>query len=884
MSETELGQLTPLQKLTNDLKARVSRYKTKIQASILDDIPPGYHLNLDETPTVQHIQEAGSRFTFSEVLPWESYDPETHLFYNKDTVGFSLIGDPAVGLDLEAINGLNSMLREETRTDTVLQIQLISDPNVEGIVDEWATNKFMSGHSDRQKIFKMLVDNRKEHFSKAKWDSMFDDEPFLIRDLKFVISYIIPNELGDFTQFDEEFLLRTKEAIQSTLQSEGIPTTLLKPSAFINLVGGILNPSLSERPLRAFDPINPLCRQVVEKDTRYIFSAGAGTIDKDGERFSFLPFHAEQYPQQWLGTKNGDFIGDFISSSRRLPFHFSMTMVVVFPDSVSQKGKAKTKSARATQMAGSPASKYNRTFEERRQDWSFVETKTQEGDKIVQACFQINCWVREGNEQEAQEKMKSVFENKGYRLTRTRFMPFQAMMLGLPQGLSCETRKQCQRAKHFPDTLTWNVTNLAPWIGEYKGDDCAVMCFLGRKGQFIYFDPFANKQGNYNMSCCAASGGGKSFFTQEWVFSILGFGGRAYVIDSGGSYENLCELLEGVYIDAGKGNLCFNPFTHCKEAQNDEEEDFFMKDHIPMIKQIIAEMCSPSQPATDSEVAIIERAIMDAWELKKSKSSPTTVWEALVRIAENDPMAEEVASDLQIRLRPYTKFGSFGRFFEGENNIDLSNNFVVLELDSLGEMPALRAVILFIIMMEISRQMYLVGDKSVRKLAIIDEAWKLLGQGNAGSFIEEGFRVARKHGGSFMTITQSPADYYKSAVAKAAYDQSDYSVYLRLKDSSLQASVEMGALSEDLAAVIKTLQTQKGKYSELCIDTPTGFFVGRFVVDPITCLIYDTSPENMQVFKQRRKEGYDVKDTLYEIFNQNEKNRAAKKVASDNIL
>ena len=176
----------------------------------------------------------------------------------------------------------------------------------------------------------------------------------------------------------------------------------------------------------------------------------------------------------------------------------------------------------------------------------------------------------------------------------------------------------------------------------------------------------------------------------------------------------------------------------------------------------------------------------------------------------------------------------FGKYFEGKSNIDLDHPFVVLELDALNSTPDLQSVVLLLLMMKITQVMYLSGNRSQPKMCIIDEAWRLLGRGRAAEFIEEGYRVARKHGGLFATITQKIGDYFKSETAKAAYMNSDYCLYLRQKPEELQSAEASGQIdnSDGKVDVLRGVETIQGEYSEIAISSPDGLAVVRLLLDP----------------------------------------------------
>ena len=64
------------------------------------------------------------------------------------------------------------------------------------------------------------------------------------------------------------------------------------------------------------------------------------------------------------------------------------------------------------------------------------------------------------------------------------------------------------------------------------------------------------------MAVVGKSGSGKSVFMQEMLLSLLGTGGKVWVIDVGRWFEKTCKLLGGNFIEfTQEKSLCINPFT-----------------------------------------------------------------------------------------------------------------------------------------------------------------------------------------------------------------------------------------------------------------------------------------------------------------------------------
>jgi conjugal transfer ATP-binding protein TraC len=191
---------------------------------------------------------------------------------------------------------------------------------------------------------------------------------------------------------------------------------------------------------------------------------------------------------------------------------------------------------------------------------------------------------------------------------------------------------------------------------------------------------------------------------------------------------------------------------------------------------------------------------------------------------------------------------------------------VVLELEALNAKPDLQTVVLFLLMKRITEAMYLSG-RSQRKICIIDEAWRLLGSGNSSLVIEEGFRICRKYNGSFMTVTQSLVDYYKSPTAAAAYANSDFVFLLRQKPESL-AEIEMKGylvMSPFEKRVYGSVTTFGGRYSEIAIKSPDGLAVGQLIVDKFSGKLMSTKAEDVHAIKMFEQQGFSKLEAIKKV-------------------
>ena len=843
------------------------KFKRAIRNAAKGSPPPGVAMAEDKSiPTIAEIKAFSKRHSLSSLLPYESYDSERELYFNTDSVGFMLYAFPAVGLSNNQLTILNSILAGMHEVDTQIQITLISSPDVSAQTTAWANERNGAVNSKNHNVFKTLAKKRTDYLSTGKWKSLFKDQSWSPRDYHLIVSYSVTLHKGMLEEsLDDQFLTSlsdSKARIAGALRGAGIASIDLQPEFFINLLSGVLNPSESTPPKLLYNENDLINDQILDADTAFLAGSHGSTIRHADASYSVLPFHVRQWPRQWAGFNNGELLGAINNNITRIGYPFIATLAVDFGDPVNFKSKVKKRSLRATQMATSPVSKYVPEWQDRKRDWDFVSKEIADGSKLADMFYQIVLFAPQGDEQRAEQNLKSVYISLGWELSKSAYMPVHSLLAALPMGITGDTKAALKTFGHYSTHLTSTAVNCAPWIGEWKGSTTAAMLLHGRRGQVITWDPYDNKKGNYNIAIAAKSGAGKSFFSQEIISNTLSSGGRAVVIDSGHSYREIAGLFDGSYIEFDAGNIIgLNPFSNI-----DDSDPKHFKEQLPLLKMMLCQMSGNEEKITNVHKALLERAIVKAWSVHKRLTTITKVSAAIGDLKLHDSQ-KAIGEALQLTLYSYTAEGMYGTYFEGDSNISLDNDFIVLELSGLRDTPDLQGVVLLYLIMRITQRMYHDLNRSQRDICIIDEAWKLLRDGMTGEFIEEGYRVVRKYNGSFITITQAITDYFRSKSAEAAFNNSDFKIYLNQKEDVLALAEERGYIDNKSGHidVLKTIETIHGQYSEMAIVSPDGLSVCRFIIDPYTEKLYSTQAVEVAQIQDLIAQGVPLADAVQRL-------------------
>jgi hypothetical protein len=220
-------------------------------------------------------------------------------------------------------------------------------------------------------------------------------------------------------------------------------------------------------------------------------------------------------------------------------------------------------------------------------------------------------------------------------------------------------------------------------------------------------------------------------------------------------------------------------------------------------------------------------------------------------------------------LRPYYKGGELDTLLNARENLDLINErFIVFELDQVKDHPILFPVVTIIIMeVFISKMRRL---KGIRKMIVIEEAWKAIAKAGMAEYIRYMYKTVRKFFGEAVVVTQEVDDIIDSPIVKQAIiNNADCKVLL--DQSKYQNKFEdiqklLGLTDYDKALVLSLNKNRdpEKRYKEVFINLGGRVSrVYRLEVSPEEYWTYTTEEsEKMKVMEYVQKHGGNMKRAI----------------------
>lgn len=375
---------------------------------------------------------------------------------------------------------------------------------------------------------------------------------------------------------------------------------------------------------------------------------------------------------------------------------------------------------------------------------------------------------------------------------------------------------------------------------------------------------------NRNKFILGPSGSGKSFFTNHMVRSYYEQGTHIVLVDVGHSYKGLCDMVNGYYFTYSEDNpIRFNPFFIGEGDSLDTEK----KESIKTL--LLALWKKDDEEFKRSEYVALSNAIGSYYALLETNSSLfpcfDTFYEFLrdhyVDVLKGDRVKEkdfDIDNFLYV-LRPYYSGGEFDYLLNATENLNLlQERFIVFELDQIKDHPILFPVVTIIIMEVFINKMRKM--KGIRKMILIEEAWKALMKEGFAEYIKYLFKTVRKFFGEAIVVTQEVEDIISSPVVKQAIiNNSDCKILLDQSkyQNKFDAIQELLGLTEKEKALVLSVNKANDptrKYKEVFISLGGMLSkVYRTEVSPEEYLAYTTEQtEKVRLMEYAARFGGDL--------------------------
>ncbi len=333
---------------------------------------------------------------------------------------------------------------------------------------------------------------------------------------------------------------------------------------------------------------------------------------------------------------------------------------------------------------------------------------------------------------------------------------------------------------------------------------------------------------NRNKFILGPSGSGKSFFTNHMVRTYYEQGTHIVLVDVGHSYRGLCDMVGGYYFTYDEQSpICFNPFYIAEGDTLDTEK----KESIKTL--LLALWKKDNEVFNRSEYVALSNALQLYYEFLAANKHIFPCFNSFYDFLQTDFVKKLEADKVKEKdfdvnnflyvLRPYYDGGEFDYLLNATQNLELlKERFIVFELDNIKDHPILFPVVTIIIMeVFISKMRKL---KGVRKMILIEEAWKAIAREGMAEYIKYLFKTVRKFFGEAIVVTQEVEDIISSPVVKQAIiNNSDCKILLDQSkyQNKFDQIQELLGLTEKEKALILSINKANDparKYKEVFIS------------------------------------------------------------------
>ncbi|MBR8700496.1 MULTISPECIES: conjugal transfer protein TrbE [unclassified Fusobacterium] len=479
------------------------------------------------------------------------------------------------------------------------------------------------------------------------------------------------------------------------------------------------------------------------------------------------------------------------------------------------------------------------------------------------------------------KKLDSILEivqNKGFVAIKETVDFLQAFFGSMPGNIQHNVRKV-----PFPTLI---AIDLMQFTSIYSGKDknthlkgAPLLIANSTNGSTaIYFNLNVGDVGH--TAIYGKTGGGKSVFLAFLAAQFKKYkDSQVFFFDKGGSSRVLTTAIRGKFNDLGSSSVKFQPLGNIGENEIDTTN--LSEEEITVAKEKERERAAKEKDWAFEWLCDIyeqENVILTP-ELKESianalnsvavlPKSKRTITQFSLAIQKNE---------LRVAITPYTKDGSFGRYFDAnEDSFTKEFAWQVFEMDKVMESKFVAPPMLKYIFHKLEVEMF-TGKPT---LLLLDECWRLLDNESFAQKLKQWLKELRKKCVYVVFATQEITDILNSSIKDTLINSCPTTIYLPNKKATSSTFVELYrglGLNDKQIETIANLESKKDYYavsSEGNLDIrpnfsefELAFFGASSQVDQNKCIEIEEELNNLNLSDKEFEEEFLKKWMQYKKIN-----------------
>ena len=412
--------------------------------------------------------------------------------------------------------------------------------------------------------------------------------------------------------------------------------------------------------------------------------------------------------------------------------------------------------------------------------------------------FQTSCYTTLYSEETWREKKHNpennleIFSKRFEQTMKTYAINVKRASFRMDEGFHSTTPLGVDDLWIYRSMLSTSLGGSFPFISNDLIQESGILYGINlHSSSLVIFDRFNKKMPNSNSIILATSWAWKSFTTKLEVLRYLLLWTETIIIDPENEYKALVEKVGWTYINVSvNSHQYINPFDLPPKLEDREYAEWdLLRWKIMELIWLISVLVWWLSP---EEEAILDTAIQQTYALKEIDFTSDPEWKT-------PPLMEDLLTVLQgtewgnllaIKLSKYVTW-TFWNLFNNYTNIDLDSGLTVFSIRDIED--ALKTPAMYNVLNYIWTR---VRAQKKKRLLVVDEAWIMMKEEMAASFLFGLIKRARKYKLWVTTITQDVEDFLSSPYGKPIVSNAAVQILLKQSTVSIRALDKVFSLSE----------------------------------------------------------------------------------------